>query len=114
MKTPSRRSVMLSTAAILALPDLPAFAQAQVAAPVVKHPGDTEWTYYGGNLASQRYAPLDQINATNFNKLEVAWRFKADALGARPEYQFEATPLMVGGRIFTTAGSRRDVVALDA
>ena len=114
MKAPSRRSVLLSTAALLALPGGPALAQAQVAAPANTQPGDAEWHYYGGNLASQRYSPLDQINASNFNKLEVAWRFKADALGARPEYQYEATPLMVGGRIFTTAGSRRGVVALDA
>ena len=73
-----------------------------------------EWRSYGGDLGSTRYAPLDQINATNFSKLEVAWRFKTDSLGPRPEYQFEATPLMVHGVIFTTAGSRRDVVALDA
>ena len=67
-----------------------------------------------GNLASSRYSPLDQINAQNFNKLEVAWRFKADALGPRPEYQYEATPLMVHGIVYTTAGSRRAVIALDA
>src|ERR1700742_2655316 len=73
-----------------------------------------EWRTYGGDLGSTRYSALDQINATNFNKLEVAWRFKTDALGPRPEYQFEGTPLMVHGVIFTTAGSRRDVVALDA
>ena len=73
-----------------------------------------EWRTYAGDLAATRYAPLDQIDASNFNKLEVAWRFKADSLGPRPEYQFEATPLMVHGVVFTTAGTRRDVVALDA
>ena len=102
----SRRSILLSTAAVLAMPSLPAFAQAQAPAPANRQPGDVEWHYYGGNLASQRYSPLDQINASNFNSLQVAWRFKADALGARPEYQFEATPLMIGGRLFTTAGSQ--------
>ena len=30
-------------------------------------------------------------------KLEVAWRFKTDNLGPQPEYQFEATPLMLHG-----------------
>ena len=30
--------------------------------------------------------------------LEVAWRFKTDSLGPRPEYQFESTPLMVERR----------------
>ena len=73
-----------------------------------------EWPTYGGDLASTRYSPLDQINADNFNKLEVAWRLKTDALGPRPEFNFQSTPLMVGGVLFTTAGSRRAVVALDA
>jgi quinoprotein glucose dehydrogenase len=73
-----------------------------------------EWTTYGGDLASTRYAPLDQINKENFSKLEVAWRFKVDNLGPTPEVNFQSTPLMVGGVLYTTAGSRRSVVALDA
>src|SRR6202042_1509768 len=73
-----------------------------------------EWRTYGGDLASTRYSPLDQITGDNFGKLEVAWRFKTDALGPRPEVNYESTPLMVGGVLFTTAGSRRAVVALDA
>ena len=73
-----------------------------------------EWRSYGGDLGHTRYAPLDQINASNFKDLEIAWRFKTDSLGPRPEYQYESTPLMVHGVIYTTAGSRRDVVALDA
>jgi quinoprotein glucose dehydrogenase len=73
-----------------------------------------EWTSYAGELGSTRYSPLDQINAGNFNQLEVAWRFKTDNLGPRPEYQFEGTPLMAHGVVYTTAGSRRAVVALDA
>ena len=40
-----------------------------------------EWRTYGGDLASTRYSPLDQINAGNFDKLEVAWRFRTDSLG---------------------------------
>ena len=73
-----------------------------------------EWRTYGADLASTRYAPLDQINGENFNTLQVAWRFKTDNLGPRPEVNFQATPLMVGGVLYTTAGSRRAVVALDA
>jgi quinoprotein glucose dehydrogenase len=73
-----------------------------------------EWRTYGGDLGHTRYAPLDQIDATNFNKLEVAWRFKTDSLGPRPEFQYESTPLMIKGVVYSTAGSRRDVVALDA
>lgn len=76
--------------------------------------GDTEWRHYASDLANTRYAPLDQIKAANFNDLEVAWRYKTDALGSRREYQFEATPLLIKGRLFLTAGSRRDCIALDA
>jgi len=73
-----------------------------------------EWRSYGGDIGHTRYAPLDQINASNFNTLEIAWRFKTDSLGPRPEYQFESTPLMVKGVVYSTGGSRRAVVALDA
>ena len=73
-----------------------------------------EWPTYGGDLANTRYSPLSQIDAGNFSKMEVAWRFKTDNLGPRPEYKFESTPLMVNGRLFSTAGTRRAVVALDA
>jgi quinoprotein glucose dehydrogenase len=73
-----------------------------------------EWRTYGADLWSTRYKPFDQINKDNFNDLEVAWRFKTDNLGPRPEFNFQSTPLMVGGWIYTTAGTRRAVVALDA
>ncbi len=73
-----------------------------------------EWRTYGGDLRSTRYAPLDQINKDNFSKLEVAWRFKTDALGPRPEFNLQSTPLMVGGVLYSTGGTRRAVVALDA
>ena len=73
-----------------------------------------EWPTYGGDLGHTRYAPLDQINPANFSNLELAWRFKTDSLGPRPEFQFESTPLMVKGVLYSTAGTRRAVVALDA
>jgi len=73
-----------------------------------------EWPTYGGDLGNTRYSALDQINAANFDKLEVAWRFKTDNLGPRPEANLEGTPLMVKGILYSTAGTRRSVVALDA
>ena len=88
-------------------------ALAQAVAPAAK-PGDVEWPTYTGDLAGSRYRPLDQINARNFNQLEVAWRFKTDNIGNRPEFKLEGTPLEVGGVVYATAGSRRGVVALDA
>jgi quinoprotein glucose dehydrogenase len=75
---------------------------------------DVEWPTYTADLAGSRYRPLDQINASNFSKLEVAWRFKTDSIGNRPEFKLEGTPLEVGGVVYATAGSRRGVVALDA
>jgi quinoprotein glucose dehydrogenase len=72
-----------------------------------------EWRSYAADGGSTRYSSLDQINAVNFNQLEVAWRFKTDNLGPRPEFQYEGTPLMAGGVLYTTAGSRRAVVALN-
>ena len=84
--------------------------------PVVGQSGATkdEWRTYGGDLANTRYSPLDQINADNFKNLEIAWRFKTDNLGPRPEFQLEGTPLMANGVVYATAGTRRAVVALDA
>src|SRR5262245_41762872 len=73
-----------------------------------------EWPTYGGDLASTRYSPLAQIDATNFGKLQVAWRFKTDNLGPRPEFQLQTTPLMVKGTLYFTAGTRRAAVAVDA
>jgi quinoprotein glucose dehydrogenase len=73
-----------------------------------------EWRTYGGDLGHTRYAPLDQITAANFSQLEVAWRFKTDNLGPRPEFNLQSTPLMVGGRLYSTGGTRRAVVALSA
>src|SRR6266436_1397504 len=73
-----------------------------------------EWPYYTADLKGTKYSPLDQINASNFKDLEVAWRFKTDNLGTRPEYKLAGTPLMVKGILYATGGTRRAVVALRA
>ena len=123
------RRVLLSTTAATVLLGRGAFAQPPAPAPGNAPPAlgpdrrppapasrapDTEWRHYANDLANTRYAPLDQINAANFNDLEVAWRFKTDVLGSRREFQFEATPLLIKGRLFVTAGSRRDCISIDA
>src|SRR6185369_6946225 len=73
-----------------------------------------QWPSYNGDIRGSRYSPLDQVNAGNFSSLEVAWRFKTDSLGKRPEYKLEGTPLMVGGTLYATGGTGRAVIALDA
>ena len=73
-----------------------------------------EWPHWGGDLASTKYSPLDQINRDNVKNLRVAWRWKSENHGPRPQFNMEATPLMVGGVLYTTAGFRPNVVAIDA
>ncbi len=75
---------------------------------------NVDWPLYTGDAAGSKFKPLDQINASNFSKLEVALSFKTDYMGNRPEYKLEGTPIEVGGVLYATAGSRRAVVALDA
>jgi len=72
-----------------------------------------QWPTYGGNLASHRYSPLDQIDKHNFKDLRIAWRLRTDFLGPRPDTLYSATPLYMNDTLYTTAGTRRAVVALD-
>ena len=72
------------------------------------------WATYGANLASHRYSAADQITKDNFNRLGIAWRLKTDFLGPRPDTLYAATPLVVDRMLYTTAGMRRAVIALDA
>src|SRR5262245_60831575 len=72
-----------------------------------------EWRHYGGDLGNTKYSPLDQINKDNVKNLGIAWRWKAENFGPRIDYNYEATPIMIGGVLYTTAGSRRAVVAID-
>lgn len=83
------------------------------AAPAAATPAAGQWRTYGGDLASARYSPLDQITAANFGTLRIAWRFRTDNFGARPELQLQATPLYVDGLLYAAVGSRRAAVAID-
>src|SRR5687768_16681331 len=89
------------------------FGAISVPLPAQRRPASAEWPTWGGDLASTRYSTLDQINDKNFKDLEIAWRFKSESLGPRPEYNLQTTPLVVNGRMYITAGSRRTAVALD-
>src|SRR5207248_8236164 len=108
-----RKSALFALAFALVSMNAGIFGQSPADAGRQVKPKPGEWWTYGGDLASTRYSPLDQINKDNFKTLEVAWRFKTDFLGPRPEFKLEGTPLMVNGRLFATAGTRRAVVALD-
>jgi quinoprotein glucose dehydrogenase len=74
---------------------------------------NAEWTSYHGDTNSTHYSPLDYINKDNVGDLEIAWRWYTTNYGPQAEFNYEATPLMVDGVLYTTAGRRRDVVAID-
>jgi quinoprotein glucose dehydrogenase len=73
-----------------------------------------EWHYYGGDAGGTRYSPLDLINRGNVGELRVAWRWNTRNFGPNPEYNYRATPIMVDGVLYVTAGLRRAVAAIDA
>lgn len=72
-----------------------------------------EWRYWGGSASSLRYSPLDQINADNFDQLQVAWVWRGDNYSPQPDYINRATPIYANGKLYTVAGTRRTVVAID-
>ena len=72
-----------------------------------------EWRFWGGDAGSTRYAPLNQITRDNVGKLEIAWRWRAANFGPAPETYYRATPLYADGILYTVAGERRDVAAID-
>ena len=73
-----------------------------------------EWHFYGGDSGTTKYSSLDQINAANVKELKVVWEWKGQNFGRRPDFNWEVTPLMVGGVLYFTVGTRRDAVAVDA
>jgi quinoprotein glucose dehydrogenase len=92
----------------------PSSGQAQ--ARKLPSPATGEWVSYAADVRGTRYMPLDQINASNFSKLELAWRFTTNNLGPRPEFNLQGTPLMIGKTLYATGGggNRRAIVAIDA
>ena len=74
-----------------------------------------EWRHINGDANSTRYSPLDQINATNFERLRVAWEWKgADApIDSGAATLARNLPIYANGKLITTAGPKRAVVAID-
>ena len=74
-----------------------------------------EWRYLGGDAGHTRSSPhLHQIDASNFGDLEVAWIWRGDNFGPAVEYTVRSTPVFANGVLYTVAGQRRQVVAIDA
>jgi len=73
-----------------------------------------EWRFYGGDAGSTKYSALGQIDRNNVKDLQIAWRWRTENFGPRPEFYYRGTPLMIDGVLYATAGFRRAVVAIDA
>ena len=108
-----RKTLRLSSVATIALMPF-VLAGAASAQGYTPSTAKGDWPMYFADPSGDRFSPQDQINASNFNKLELAWHFKTDALGAHPEFKLEGTPIEVNGTVYTTGGSRRAVIALNA
>jgi len=109
----TRRFWLLSLLAVVVWISAEIAGQDRAGAAKMPTTANGDWPHYTADMRGTKYSPLDQINASNFNKLEVAWRFKTDNLGPRPEYKLEGTPLAINGVLYATGGTRRSVVALD-
>jgi glucose dehydrogenase len=69
-----------------------------------------EWTTLGGDYAHTRYTPADEITAENFSELEPVWEWDGASFGA---VSGRSTPSFIDGKLFTVAGNRRYVIAID-
>ena len=117
MRDPSKRSLL--TDLILAILSILLFGPAQAQYGTLS--GD--WPSYGGDTGSTKYSPLDQINAQNFQELEVAWTWTSidgdldlEAIQQINEAvrinNFQGTPLKVGDKLFIITALNQ-VAALD-
>ena len=69
-----------------------------------------QWTTLGNDFAHTRYSPADLIDAENFDQLEVAWEWDGSSFQAQSG---RSTPSYINGLLFTVAGARRHVIAID-
>src|SRR3954464_15734746 len=108
-----RKSVLLVATSLIGLTGLGAAISQRAAqkAALVRGNKPGEWRYWGADAYSTRYSAADQINARNFDSLQVAWRWDAGQYG-EDEY-YRTTPLFANGRLYTVATTRRKAFAID-
>ena len=108
------RSIFLeSLGAIRLLMATLGFTVALIGSGIAQTRAPEAWPYLGGDAGHTRSSPLDQIDANNFEDLEVAWIWRGDNFGPRVDYLFRSTPIYVDGLLYTVAGQRRTVVAIE-
>ena len=91
MMTGRTRRLVPVVAAVHLTGGLLATPRSQTQTPPANEKGD--WVYYGGDARNWRYKPFDQINASNFSSMQVAWRFQTDNLGPNLDFNLAATPI---------------------
>ena len=81
---------------------------------------EVNWNHYAGDAASTKFAPISQIDGTNFNDLRIIWQWQmpdAEIMDAnedvRPNFSNRVTPIVVDGVLYTSTPLNL-VVALDA
>jgi lanthanide-dependent methanol dehydrogenase len=67
-----------------------------------------QWVMPTGDYANQRYSKLNQINASNVGKLQVAWTFSTGVLRGH-----EGAPLVIGDVMYVHGPFPNPVYALD-
>ncbi|MDH3223048.1 MAG: PQQ-binding-like beta-propeller repeat protein [Gemmatimonadota bacterium] len=106
LRAPSTATMLTATALLGLALALPLGAQSGT-----NPPG--EWRYWGADASSSRYSPLDQIDASNFEDLEVVWTWRGDNFGPEADPLLRATPIYANGMLYSVAGSRRTAMAID-
>ena len=69
-----------------------------------------EWLTLGSDYGHTRFIPASQINADNFESLQTAWVWDGASFQASSG---RSTPSYIDGVLYTVAGDRRHVVAID-
>nr|WP_134500282.1 lanthanide-dependent methanol dehydrogenase XoxF5 [Microvirga pakistanensis] len=67
-----------------------------------------QWVIQTGDYANTRFSKLDQINASNVNKLQVSWTFSTGVLRGH-----EGSPLVIGDVMYVHTPFPNTVFALD-
>ena len=87
------------------------------APPVTEGPG---WPTYAGSEGGTRYSPLNQINRSNVQDLEIAWIYNAGHLEREPQLRpmvgFQVTPILLpkeAGRHLVLCDPLNRIMALD-
>ena len=107
MRCGRRRPGMLTTVIALATAGVVAVTTG-AAQPAAAQQGSTDWSSQNLNLHNNRFAPLEEINTTNVNRLTARWTYEVGPT----DNITQATPLVVGGVMYLH--SRSTLFALDA